>query len=99
MGRAASLLAPSGALTLIWRADGLVEVLSALGRGFGSLEILPVHAEARVPAIRVLIRAIKGGKAPLQIHAALMLNDESALPNKQVQDVLAGKGVLPLAAP
>ncbi len=52
------ILKSGGALTLIWRADGLVEVLSALGRGFGSLEILPVHAEAKVPAIRVLIRLI-----------------------------------------
>jgi tRNA1(Val) A37 N6-methylase TrmN6 len=93
------ILKSGGALTLIWRADGLVEVLSALGRGFGSLELLPVHGEVTTPAIRVLIRAIKGGKAPLQIHAALLLNDESALPNKQVQDVLAGKGVLPLAMP
>ena len=93
------ILKSGGALALIWRADGLVEVLSALGRGFGSLELLPVHAEATVPAIRVLIRATKGGKAPLQMHAALVLNDESALPNKQVQDVLAGKGVLPLAVP
>jgi tRNA1(Val) A37 N6-methylase TrmN6 len=91
------ILKSGGALTLIWRADRLVEALSALGRGFGSLELLPVHPEAKVPAIRVLIRAIKGGKAPLQMHAALVLNDESALPNKQVQDVLAGKEVLPLA--
>jgi tRNA1(Val) A37 N6-methylase TrmN6 len=91
------ILRSGGALTLIWRADRLVEALSALGRGFGSLELLPVHPEARVPAIRVLIRAIKGGKAPLQMHAALVLNDESALPNKQVQDVLDGKEVLPLA--
>src|SRR5712664_763052 len=44
------ILKSGGALALIWRADGLVEVLSALGRGFGSLELLPVHAEARVPA-------------------------------------------------
>jgi len=93
------ILKSGGALALIWRADGLVEVLSALGRGFGSLELLPVHAEATVPAIRVLIRATKGGKAPLQMHAALVLNDESELPNKQVQDVMAGKGVLPLAVP
>jgi hypothetical protein len=28
-----------------------------------------------------------------------MLNDESALPNKQVQEVLAGKAILPLALP
>jgi tRNA1(Val) A37 N6-methylase TrmN6 len=93
------ILKSGGALALIWRADGLVEVLSALGRGFGSLELLPVHAEATEPAIRVLIRATKGGKAPLQMHAALVLNDESTLPNKQLQDVLAGREVLPLAVP
>src|SRR6476620_10448162 len=42
------ILKSRGNLTLIWRADGLVEVLSALGRGFGSLEILPVHGEAKL---------------------------------------------------
>jgi tRNA1(Val) A37 N6-methylase TrmN6 len=46
-----------------------------------------------------LIRAIKGGRAPMQMYAALLLNDESAVPNKQVQDILAGKGALPLAIP
>ena len=91
------ILKSGGVLTLIWRADGLVEVLAALDRGFGSLAILPIHGDARMPAIRVLIRAIKGGKAPTQMHAALMLNEESAVPNKQVQEILAGKGVLPLA--
>ena len=89
------ILKSGGVLSLIWRADGLVELLAALDRGFGSLAILPVHSDAASPAIRVLIRAIKGGKAPIRMHAALMLNDESALPNKQVQDILAGKVVLP----
>jgi tRNA1(Val) A37 N6-methylase TrmN6 len=93
------ILKSGGVLTLIWRADGVAEVLAALGRGFGSLAILPVHGDANMPAIRVLIRAIKGGKAPAQIYAALLLNDESTVPNKQLQDVLAGKGVLPLALP
>jgi tRNA1(Val) A37 N6-methylase TrmN6 len=45
----------------------------------------------------VIVRAVKGGKAPTRLHAALMLNDESGAPNKQVQEILAGKGVLPLA--
>ncbi len=76
------ILKSGGVLTLIWRAEGLFEVLAALDRGFGSLAILPVHGDAKNPAIRVLIRAIKGGKAPAQIHAALMLNDESAVPNR-----------------
>jgi tRNA1(Val) A37 N6-methylase TrmN6 len=92
------ILKSGGVLTLIWRADGLAELLAALDRGFGSLAILPVHGDAASPAIRVLVRAIKGGKAPLRIHAALILN-EAATPNPQVQDVLAGKGVLPLALP
>jgi tRNA1(Val) A37 N6-methylase TrmN6 len=93
------ILKSGGVLTLIWRADGLAEVLAALGRGFGSLAIQPVHGDGNSPAIRILVRAIKGGKAPARIFAALVLNDESAMPNKQVQDILAGKGVLPLAQP
>lgn len=93
------ILKSGGILTLIWRADGLSEVLAALDRGFGSLAILPVHGDVNTPAIRVLIRAVKGGRAPLQIHAALLLKDESALPNKQVQQILDGKRVLPLAIP
>ena len=91
------ILRPKGVLTLIWRADGLMEVLSALERGFGSLEILPVHANLTAPAIRILIRAVKGGRAPTQIHASLLLNDESGVPNKWVQEILAGEGTWPFA--
>jgi tRNA1(Val) A37 N6-methylase TrmN6 len=90
------ILKSGGVLTLIWRADGLAEVLAALERGFGSLAILPVHGNAATPAIRVLVRAVKGGRAPTELYPGLMLNDESGLPNKQVQEILAGKGALPL---
>jgi tRNA1(Val) A37 N6-methylase TrmN6 len=93
------ILKSGGVLSLIWRADGLSEVLAALNRGFGSLGIVPVHADEATPAIRILVRAVKGGRAPTQIHPALMLNDESALPNKQVQEILAGRRVLMPAKP
>ena len=91
------ILKSRGVLTLIWRADGIAEVLSVLDHGLGSLEILPVHGDVRGPANRILVRAIKGGRAPTKILAALMLNDESGVPNKRVQEILAGKGILPLA--
>jgi tRNA1(Val) A37 N6-methylase TrmN6 len=91
------ILKSKGVLTLIWRADGIAEVLSALDHGFGSLEILPVHGDVSGPANRILVRAIKGGRAPTRLHPALMLNDESGVPNKRVQEILAGKGTLPLA--
>jgi tRNA1(Val) A37 N6-methylase TrmN6 len=91
------VLKSKGVLTLIWRADGIAEVLAVLDHGFGSLEILPVHGDVKAPANRILIRATKGGRAPTQIHPALMLNDESGVPNKKVQEILVGKGILPLA--
>jgi tRNA1(Val) A37 N6-methylase TrmN6 len=91
------ILKSGGVLTLIWRADELGEVLAALDRGFGSLAILPVHGDPTTPAIRVLIRALKAGRAPTQIYAGLMLNDAPGVPNKRVQEILAGRGNLPLA--
>jgi tRNA1(Val) A37 N6-methylase TrmN6 len=93
------ILKSGGMLSLIWRADAIAEVLAALDRGFGSLVILPVHGDAGKPAIRLLVRATKGGRAPTQMLAGLMLNDESTMPNKRVQAILAGNGVLPLAIP
>ncbi|WFU39238.1 methyltransferase [Bradyrhizobium sp. CB82] len=93
------ILKSGGALTLIWRADGIAEVLTALSRGFGSLSVLPVHGDVEKPAIRVLVRAIKGGRAPTRILPSLMLNEDSRVPKKEVQEVLAGRAVLPLAVP
>ncbi len=93
------ILKSGGALTLIWRADGIADALAALSKGFGSLAILPVHADAGRPAIRVLIRGVKGGKAPARVLSGLVLNDESGLPNKKVAEMLSGKRVLPLANP
>jgi tRNA1(Val) A37 N6-methylase TrmN6 len=89
------ILKSGGVLTLIWRADGIAEVLAALARGFGSLEILPVHGEAAKPAIRVIVRAIKGGRAPTRLHPGLMLNDEAAVPNKLAVEILAGAAAMP----
>jgi tRNA1(Val) A37 N6-methylase TrmN6 len=91
------ILKSGGVLTLIWRADGIAEALAALSRGFGSLAILPVHGEVGKPAIRVLVRAVKGGRAPARVYPGLMLNNAPGVPNKEVADILAGNRTLPLA--
>ena len=93
------ILKSGGVLTLIWRADGLYEALAALDHGFGSLAVLPVHGDANKPAIRILVRALKGGRAPTQILPALMLNGTAASPDQEVAEILAGRKVLPLAIP
>ena len=89
------VLKPGGVLTLIWRADGLNDVLAALGRGFSGLAILAVHSDMNSAAIRVVVRASKGGKAPLEIHPALVLNDAAGQPTERARTILSG-GALPL---
>lgn len=91
------ILRSNGALTLIWRADGIGDVLAALSRGFGSLSILPVHGEAERPAIRVLVRAVKGGRAPTRLLPGLILNEGSRLLKNDVRAILEGRAALPLA--
>lgn len=91
------ILKSGGALTLIWRADGIAEVMAALARGFGGIALLPIHGTADAPAIRILVRAIKGGKAPTVIHPGLVLNDGAGKPNQVAQAVLTGQDVLPTA--
>lgn len=91
------LLKSGGTLTLIWRADGLADVLAALDRGFGSVVLQPVHSHADKPAIRILVRATKGGRAPLLLIPNLLLNDPSGHPSPIARAVLAGEQILPLA--
>lgn len=92
------VLKPGGVLTLIWRAEGLEQVLTALARGFGGIGILPIHGMPSTPAIRILVRAVKGSRAPLQIYPGLMLNDSAGVPTPQANALLFGEAVLPFAS-
>lgn len=67
------LLRPRGRIGLIHRADALHACLDALRNRFGAVELRPVHARAERPAIRVLIRAVKGSRAPLGLLPPLVL--------------------------
>lgn len=93
---AAWLLKPHGVVTLIWRADGLPDVLDALEREFGDVAVLPVKPRAETPAIRVLVRAVKGGGgAPIE-RPGLILNDADGKPTAAAEAVLRGGGILSL---
>jgi tRNA1(Val) A37 N6-methylase TrmN6 len=64
-----------GTLTIIHRADRLADILALLAPKAGSFRIRPVQPFADAPAKRVLVRAIKTGKAPLVLLPALVLHD------------------------
>ncbi len=88
IGTAAWLLKPRGILTLIWRADGLDEVLGGLRPAFGDIAVLPVLPREGAPPIRVLVRAVKAASGPLVNHPALVLNDEDGQPTAAAEAVL-----------
>jgi tRNA1(Val) A37 N6-methylase TrmN6 len=94
---ASRVLHSAGSLTLIWRADGLGDVLAALGERFGGIAVLPVHGRAGQPAIRVLVCAQKGSRAPLTLLPGLMLNDEDSKPTAEAEAVLRGAQALPMS--
>jgi tRNA1(Val) A37 N6-methylase TrmN6 len=94
---AARLLRARGTLSLIWRADALADILGALPPAFGGACVLPVHGKPGEAAIRVLVRATKGSRAPLAILPGLILNDLAGHPTPEAEAILRGGGALPLA--
>jgi tRNA1(Val) A37 N6-methylase TrmN6 len=84
-----------GTITLIHRADRLADILALLGTGAGSFRIRPVLPFADEPAKRVLVRAIKTGKAPLVLLPALVLHDrEGGKHTAQAEAILRGEAEL-----
>jgi tRNA1(Val) A37 N6-methylase TrmN6 len=95
---ASRVLVAGGTLTLIWRADGLALVLGVLAGDFGGVAILPVHPRGDMPAIRILVRAVKGSRAPLALYPGLALKEANGEPTSAAEAVLRHAGLLPLAA-
>lgn len=91
------LLRPGGTVTLIWRADGLSVVLSTLTALFGAIAVMPVHPKPDAPAIRVLVRGVKGSRAPLSLRPGLVLSDASGRPTAETEAVLRRGAALSLA--
>jgi len=88
LNASARLLRPQGTVTLIWRADGLGDVLAAIEAGFGSIAVLPVYPKPGAPAIRVLVRGVKDSRAPLTVLPGLALAGADNGPTAQAQAVL-----------
>jgi tRNA1(Val) A37 N6-methylase TrmN6 len=82
------LLRPGGVVTLIWRADGLGDVLAGLAAGFGAIAVLPIHPKPGAPAIRALVRAVKDRNRPLSLLPGLVLNAADGRPSSEAEAVL-----------
>ena len=84
-----------GTITVIHRADRLADLLALLSPKAGSIRIRPVHPFADQPAKRVLIRAVKSGKAPLTLLPPLVMHDRSGAKHTiQAEAILRGDAML-----
>lgn len=87
-----------GSMTLIHRADRLADILALLAPKAGSFQVRPIHSHADAPAKRVLVRALKTGKAPLQLLPALVLHPRvGAKHTAEAEAILRGESDLPWA--
>lgn len=73
---AAAILKPRSAVALIARPQSLADILAALGGRFGAAHILPIHPRVEEPAIRVIVRAVRGSRAALSLLPPLVLHGE-----------------------
>ena len=82
-----------GRIVVVHRADRLADLLAGLGEGAGSFRIRPVHAFADRPAKRVLVQAVKTGRAPLMLLPPLVLREGDA-GRPEVEAILRGEAAL-----
>ncbi|MEO8757259.1 MAG: methyltransferase [Devosia sp.] len=71
---AATHAAPGAEIIFIHVADRLPALLAAFDARFGAITILPLTPRDSEPAHRVLIRGIKGSRAPLRLLASRALH-------------------------
>ncbi len=72
---AGAILRPGGQLSLIARPQSIAEIIAACGRRFGGIEITPTHPRAGESALRILVTAIKGSRARLNLRMPLVMHD------------------------
>lgn len=102
LGTARAMLTKAGQVTLIWRAEGIEDVLAALHDGFGDVLVIPVYPAPDKLAIRAIVRARivqarLGGKAAQRTSPGLTLNDRDGRPSAAAEEILRGGGKLPRA--
>jgi tRNA1(Val) A37 N6-methylase TrmN6 len=72
---AAAILKPRGKVALIARPASIGPVLAALAGRFGGAEIVPIHATAERPAIRIVVRSARGARGAPSLLPPLILQE------------------------
>ncbi len=85
---------PKGRLTLVNRADRLYDLLAALSKRAGAIEILPIWPRADTPAKRVIVTARVGVGTPLRLCPGLVLHNNDGGYTDRARQLLEGSAAL-----
>src|SRR5690606_25100948 len=69
--------APKGEVIFVHRIEALPALLTAFARRMGAITVLPLAPRPGRPAHRVLVRGIKGARAPMTLLTPLVLHGET----------------------
>ncbi len=83
-----------GAITVVHRADRLGDLLRLLGERAESFQVRPVQPFADAPAKRVVVRAVRLGRAPLRLLPPLVLQSAPGVQTDEARAVLEGVAAL-----
>lgn len=89
--RLADRLTGGGVLTMIHRADRLDGLLAATTGRVGGVQVRPLHPRDGALASRVLVRGVKGSRAPLAVLAGLVLHSADGAFTPMIDAVLRGE--------
>lgn len=85
---ARALTRPKGTVTAIVPPDQISLVLQTLTKDGQGAEIIPLWPKPGAAAKRVIIRTRMNSKAPLQLHAGLLLGTTAGKPSPEAEAVL-----------
>jgi tRNA1(Val) A37 N6-methylase TrmN6 len=92
---AAASAAPGGEIIFILPAELLWALLAAFEPRFGAVTILPFSPRPAAAASRILVRGIKGSRAPLTLLAGRPLHGEDGKAfSPEIEVILRGEGPL-----
>lgn len=91
---AAAMMQGDGYFSVIHRTDSLGEVIACSQGRFGNLEIIPIHSHAGEPAKRMIVRGIRGSKAPSCILPGFIVHSDEGKFTPHADAIFKGKAGL-----
>lgn len=82
------MIKPQGCFYMINRAEAVDEILTALHKKTGGIQIIPVFSKPQQNAKRIMIIARKASRSPAVIHQGITIHAPDGTYTPQAQNIL-----------